>query len=235
MKVCLFGLTGFGNSTLNGLINLPFVTDILVITRKEKHRFPYYDCISLEEMCVQRNINVCFNQELNSDECHRKIVNFLPEIILVATFHQRIPQRIIDIPRMGAVNIHPSLLPAYRGPTPTNWVIINGESETGITFHFVTDEFDMGDILYQKKVSIDGLSDGKLREKLAGVAGAEVGKFLWKYMNNRLEPKRQNKKEGSYFPNVRSRKGIAMLKSGHYNREDVIRGLTPFPGVGILE
>lgn len=234
MKLCLFALTGFGNNILNELIKVFFINNILVFTRKEKGKFPYYDCNHISEICVKRNIKVYLDQRLSSEESYNKIVKFSPDMILIATFDQKIPEKIVDIPKMGVINIHPSLLPAYRGSTPTHWAIINGENETGITFHFVVEDFDMGDILLQKKVSIDGLIDGELRKKLANIAGETVGTFLRAYINNEFKPKIQSKNEGSYYPKVTSQQGIAMLKSGQYSRNNLIRGLTPFPGIGIL-
>ena len=234
MKLCLFALTGFGNNILHELIQVSMVEDILVFTRKEKGKFPYYDCDALSETCIKRNIKVCLDQRLSSEESYNKIVKFSPDMILVSTFDQKLPKKIIDIPQMGAINVHPSLLPAYRGSTPTHWAIINGENETGITFHFVVEEFDMGDILLQKKVSIDGLIDGELRKKMANIAGETVGTFLRAYINNEFKLKVQSKNEESYYPKVTSQQGIAMLKSGQYSKNNLIRGLTPFPGIGIL-
>ncbi len=77
-----------------------------------------------------------------------------PDLIIVATYDRRIPREIIDIPLLGAVNIHPSLLPKYRGPCPEFWAVRNGEIETGVTIHYLDDAFDTGDILMQEKMPI---------------------------------------------------------------------------------
>ena len=92
----------------------------------------------------------------------------------------------------------------------------------------------MGDILLQRKVSIDGLTDGELRKKLAEIAGETIGRFLNGYINNEFKPKVQRKSEGNYYPKVTTQQGITILRSEKYSRTNLIRGLTPFPGIEIL-
>ena len=76
-----------------------------------------------------------------------------PDIIIVSSFNQIIPKPIISIPKLGVINIHPSLLPKYRGATPTVWALMNGEKETGVTIHFIEDErIDNGNIITQSRL-----------------------------------------------------------------------------------
>ena len=80
-----------------------------------------------------------------------EIRNINPDLIISAYYRKIFPKELIDIPRLGIVNIHPSLLPFYRGPVPTAWAILNNESEFGITLHKVDAGIDTGDILFQSK------------------------------------------------------------------------------------
>jgi len=234
MRLCLFALTGFGNSVLKESLRIPLIKDLLVFTRKEKGKFPYYDCEQLVELCKRNGVRMEIDQRMTSWEAHEALSEFRPNMSLVATFDQKIPKEMRSIPKLGTINIHPSLLPKYRGPTPTNWAIIHGEYETGVTFHLMTEEFDMGGILLQKKTSIGSSVDGELRKKLAKLSGEMLGPFLTKYLNGELKAKAQDRVEGNYFPKVSSRKGLTLLKSGQFRRNNLVRGLTPYPGVGIL-
>jgi len=234
MKICLLALTGFGNTILEELMSIPVIDHIVVFTREEKGEFPYYDCEHLLDLCNRMCVETYINNEMVPQLIYEELRRFKPDMILVATFDQKIPQRIIDIPKMGMINIHPSLLPKYRGPMPTHWSIINGESESGVTYHAMSSEFDMGDILLQERTSIGGVVDGELRRKLAKLSSKMLQSFLRKYRNSELNSKVQSKNEGTYYPKVTSKRGIALLKSGQFNRANVIRGLTPYPGIGIL-
>jgi methionyl-tRNA formyltransferase len=93
----------------------------------------------------------------------------------VSTFKQILRKNVLSLPPLGVVNIHPSLLPRYRGPCPTNAALLNDEKVTGVTFHYVTEELDEGDILLQKSIPISETdNDGVLRQKLANLAGSLI-------------------------------------------------------------
>lgn len=235
MNLCLFALTGFGNAIVAKLIELGIVDDIMVFTRKEAGEFPYYECENLVVYCRKAGIDVVEGVNANSLEAYEIVKDWSPEMILVGTFHQRIPKRIIEIPKIGAINIHPSLLPHYRGPTPTHWAIIHGEKETGITYHVLTEQIDAGDILLKRAISIGGLVDGELRRKLAGLAADMLDPFLTMYMSGNLLGSPQKMDEGRYFPKVTSKEGVMLLRSGGFPKESMQRGLTPYPGVTFLE
>lgn len=83
-----------------------------------------------------------------------KIADYSPDLILVNSYSMRIPQEILDIPEHGAINIHYALLPRYRGANPIQWAIINGEIDVGVTMHYMTNDFDSGDIIAQQPVPI---------------------------------------------------------------------------------
>ncbi|MCP4112652.1 MAG: hypothetical protein GY749_45190 [Desulfobacteraceae bacterium] len=234
MKLCLLALTGFGNAVIEKLIDSPVIDDIVVYTRREKGKFPYYECEQLTDFCKHNRIRTHIDISMNSSDAYEGLKNFEPDMIIVSTFDQKIPGRIIDLPVLKTINIHPSLLPRYRGPTPTNWIIINGEKHSGVTFHVIDEEFDMGDILFQQKISTDGLTDGELRRKSAILSAEMLEPFFNMYIEGRLEPITQSKEQGSYYPKITSKEGIDLLKSEKFDRHNIIRGLTPYPGIEII-
>lgn len=87
-------------------------------------------------------------------EVEHRVRTLRPDLILSASFRTLIPQTLLDVPELGAVNLHPSLLPRYRGRAPLNWVLVHGETETGITLHHMTPDADAGDIIGQERLPI---------------------------------------------------------------------------------
>lgn len=163
MKIVLFGLTGYGNEALKSLVkNKQNVA--LLVTRKEKGFFPYYREENIVQLAKRLNIPASYQAPL---ELLPRIEKIKPDLILVASYHHIIPAPVYVLARY-AVNIHPSLLPKYKGATPTLWALVHGEKETGLTAHFLTERVDSGDIILQKKIGISANdTDCSLRQKLA--------------------------------------------------------------------
>lgn len=116
----------------------------------------------------RKGMPVLYSDRLGTAEFETTLRNLEPDLILVAGFHRLIPANIIKIPKKAIINLHPSLLPRHRGGTPSRWVIRNGESESGVTAHFVNERFDEGDIILQEKVSVRlGETWGELEERIS--------------------------------------------------------------------
>jgi methionyl-tRNA formyltransferase len=235
MKCLLFALTGFGNSVLSGLLKSNRFDNIIVFSRRETGEFPYYKCEPIQDLCKREDIECLTDVDLKSSKLVDELRDSCSFIIISATFHKIIPESLIKLACFGAVNIHPSLLPFYRGATPTNWAIINGEKETGITYHKLSKELDMGDILMQERLDIANMNDGELRYQLALLTERTIDKFLGLYLNGSLEHIKQKNNSGSYYPRVFSENGLEMIPTGNYFTENIIRGLTPYPGVEVTK
>jgi len=107
------------------------------------------------DIAAESNIPYFDAAAIKTPRFKRDLQDIAPDIVLVAGFHRLIPADIIAIPKRGMINFHPSLLPKHRGGTPSRWVIRNGESETGVTAHFINEQFDCGDIVLQEKLAVD--------------------------------------------------------------------------------
>lgn len=94
---------------------------------------------------------------LNKLEFAEEVKQLAPDVVFVAGFPRLIPEKIVLIPRIGAFNFHPSMLPNYRGGTPNRWIVLNGEEETGVTVHWVDPTFDTGAIVFQKPIPVCSL------------------------------------------------------------------------------
>ena len=139
----------------------------------------------------------------NSEEFRRELLKRNVDILLVGTWREKLQKNTIDIPAIASINVHPSLLPAYRGPNPYLQTIKNMEKYSGITFHLIDEKFDSGAILAQKKIDILPCDTGKeLREKTVFAARILATEVLKRLKFDIIKPIPQNEKQASYYSNI---------------------------------
>lgn len=191
MKINLFALTGFGNIALKTLLQNKDVEILKLYTRKENDNFPYYEEKQLDNLARQNNIDVKYIT--NNDEW---VIDENADLNLVVTFH-RVFKRVHMNKAKKNINIHPSLLPSYKGPTPTNWMIYNREKECGISAHYITEEVDSGEIIYQERYPQEARDDSSLRKNLALKVGNIVQFIILNFPNYDII---KSTYEESYYP-----------------------------------
>jgi methionyl-tRNA formyltransferase len=154
------------------------------------------------------------------------------DIIVVSGFSKLIPRKVIKSTRVATVNIHQSLLPTYRGRHPLNWSIINGENYAGVTLHHLSENFDEGNIILQKKIKIsetDTIMDLYWRTVEKG--RELLGTFYENAKKGDIKGIRQNPGLASYFPPRKPREGKINWREPAINIHNLIRALTyPYPG-----
>lgn len=139
-------------------------------------------------------------KSINDEKFKKKLLRLNPDIVLVASWSEKIDKTIYDIPKLATINVHPSLLPKYRGPNPYVQVIKNRESKTGVTLHLVDEGFDTGAILDSREVDIDSNDTGKeLKTKLALQARGAVCELLQKMDEHVVLPVPQKEDCATYF------------------------------------
>ena len=151
MRVVLFAVTGFGNKALDALLAEKCEIACL-FTRPTREPSPYYPGVeNLISYAEKKGVPV--QADFNWEEIKQKIKAAAPGLLLVCTYPKMIPPEIFNSVPL-AVNIHPSLLPKYRGATPIDWALYNKEKETGVTAHLLASQADRGAIVMQKKIKI---------------------------------------------------------------------------------
>lgn len=134
---------------------------------------------SVAQLAAEHQITVCCPQDINHPLWVDHIRQLKPEVIFSFHYRQLLCQAILDLPSVGAYNLHCSLLPRYRGRAPLNWVLLRGEQQTGVTLHHMVAEADAGDIVSQKAVTIDPQDDAlRLHRKLVATAGELLAETL---------------------------------------------------------
>jgi len=164
-------------------------------------------------------------------------INFItkklqPDIIFSIYYRKKICNEIITFPKYKSINFHGSYLPKYRGAAPLNWALINGEKTTGVTFHYMTEKFDAGDIISQKKIKISKKDDiNSLYKKFFSV-GLDLFKTTFKKIKeNKIRPYKQNEKLASYYSKRKPEDGLINWNLSAEKIYNLIRAVTyPFPG-----
>lgn len=152
------------------------------------------------------------------------------DLIIVGTWKERLQSDTFNLPTIATVNVHPSLLPKYRGPNPYLQTILHGEKYSGVTLHLVTEKFDVGPILKQEKIEIlDSYTSKELREKSVHVARKLVTELIQDFDNKILTPVAQDEMQATYYPNISGDERMLDFKfqtSTEISR--TIRALHPF-------
>jgi methionyl-tRNA formyltransferase len=153
-----------------------------------------------------------------------------PDVIVVAAFGQILPPAVLDLPRLGCVNVHPSLLPKYRGAAPINWAIINGEPKTGVTTYLMDEGMDTGPILLVREVEIGPDETAQeLGERLADVGGKLVVETIKGLKEKSLQPIPQDEQGVSYAPLLKKTDGLIQWEEEAEQIRNRIRGMIPWP------
>jgi len=169
--------------------------------------------------------------KINRDESVEIIKSLSPDLIVVAAFGQIISQRILDIPRFGSINVHASLLPKYRGAAPINWVIIQGEKETGVTTMLMDKGLDTGNILLQRKLEIFPEENaGELHDRLAFLGAEVLRETVARLKQGGVTPCKQEESEASYAPPLEKEDGVIDWEKPAEKIYNHIRGMNPWPG-----
>lgn len=137
----------------------------------------------------------------------------------------------LNIPRIGCINIHASLLPKYRGASPINWTIINGEKKTGITFMFMNEKVDAGEIIDQREIII--LPDetyGELNKRLSNLSAEIINKLLKEIKNGKIKRIPQEKQLATYTKKMSKEDGEIIWSNKGEKIYNLIRGTIPYPG-----
>ncbi len=180
---------------------------------------------------TELNYPVFQPEAVNTDEFYNKILQIHPDLLVVVAFGHILPKKILEIPIYGAINIHASLLPKYRGPAPIQRAIINGESETGVTTMLMDKGLDTGEILLTSTVPIHPDDTAEiLHDRLADVGADLIKKTLTRIENKTLQPIPQEHAKATYAPMLKKKDGQIDWSLPADQIERFIRGMTPWPG-----
>lgn len=233
MKIIFMGTPDFSVPCLEALVANPAHEVLAVVTqtdkpvgRSKKLVFP-----PVKQAAVSHNIEVLQPEKIKNKEFVEVLAQYNADIFIIAAYGQILSEQILSLPKYGCINVHASLLPKYRGASPIQSAIINGETVTGVTIMQMDKGLDTGDMLYKKEIEIDkDDTGGSLHDKLS-IAGAEALKEALDLIEkNALTPQKQNGESATYAPLLNKEMGRIDWAQPPKRIVDLIRGLDPWPG-----
>lgn len=228
MKVVFFGSSGFSVPPLEAIA--PLIS--CVVTRRAKPKGRGY---LLGDNEVKRAASALGLPIIEIDsfkeEAFQEVHRLKPDLFVVASFGLIIPGWALEIPTIGPVNIHPSLLPRYRGPSPIQWALLQGEKETGITFMRMNEKMDEGNILYQETVPIDRDDNViSLSKRLSSRSAELLPGFIDDIKANGLrEGMAQDPEKATYTPIISKEMGMIDWSKDAIEIQRQIRAFVAWP------
>lgn len=239
MKIIFAGTSEFGIPTLEALKKQPASPNggqgghelVLIITQPDKPagRNKVLTPPPIKQWALKNNIQVLQPEKIS--EIKSQIAAFEADLMLVAAYGQIIPKDILDAPKFGSVNIHPSVLPKYRGATPIQNAILNGDLTTGVTLIQMDEKMDHGDVLAIRTIALTGREIfPELYRTLAELSAELTLETLDKLTNGSLAPQPQKHSEASFVKLLTRDDGRIdwSTPAAHIDRQ--IRALNPEPG-----
>ncbi|WP_462137599.1 methionyl-tRNA formyltransferase [Candidatus Mycalebacterium sp.] len=180
---------------------------------------------------VARELSIPVLQPENLDEITADFKNYTPEAVCVVAYGKIIPSHILSLSPRGFINLHASLLPAYRGAAPINRAIMAGEKKTGVTTMLVNEKLDSGDILLQREIAIKDDEDSEILARRLSAEGAELLlKTLAGIEDGSVSPAPQDNSKATYAPMLAKDDGKIDWKQSPETIRNLIRGTAPWPG-----
>ncbi len=184
-----------------------------------------------ERLAKRNNIPLYQVKNVNNPSFIARIKQIAPDIILVVAFGQILSPDFLSIPGICFLNLHPSLLPRYRGAAPIPWAIIRGDMETGVTVQRIEKGIDEGKIIVQEKISISpDDTAGDLEDKLSLLGAELLLKTIRMIKEDSVKYTVQNEKQATYAPKIRKDDGLIKWKESSRDVHNLVRGLNPYPG-----
>jgi len=198
VKIVFMGTPEFSAIILEGLVSGGY-KPILVVTAPDKPVGREQIITSPPVKVVAQKYDIKILQPEKILDSKFQILDSKPDLIVVAAYGQILPKEILDIPKHGCLNIHPSLLPRWRGPSPIQYAILNGEKKTGVTIILMDEKIDHGPILSQKEVIIDENETGKtLHEKLTNLGARLLLETILNLERRLIKPQPQDESKVTY-------------------------------------
>jgi methionyl-tRNA formyltransferase len=227
MRIVFLGEDSFSAIVLESLINAGHT-----IAGAFCPEYPNNIYSRLALLCKNKDVPFERIGDISGDDFYTKLQEINPELIVVCHFQKLIKQRIIDLPPKGCINLHPSLLPMYRGMAPQHWPIINGEKKTGITVHYIDNGIDTGDIILQQEIEINPKENVyELQHKFKAIYSVIVKEAIAKIELGDNTVVKQSHLPGSYYGKLKKADCVIDLNGSVIDAYNLIRGVT-FPYFG---
>lgn len=232
MKIVYMGTPDFAVGPLEALIAAGHtITAVVTQPDKPKGRSKKVQMPPVKACAQAHGIFVFQPVKIKAPEAVETLRSFEADLFVVAAFGQLLSREILDMPRLGCINIHASLLPAYRGAAPIQWVILNGETKSGVTIMRMDEGIDTGDMLLKTEVPItESETDESLERKLSAEGSRLIVEALAKLEAGTLPGEKQNDSESCYAKMLTKSMGLIDWNEPAAMIGRKVRGLYSWPG-----
>jgi methionyl-tRNA formyltransferase len=229
MRIIFIGQAAFGKESLHLLIEQKEeIVGVITIPEKPNQNYPN----PVKELAEKNGLPLYQSKLLKTPEAVSWVKSLQPDLLVLAFVTSFVPKEMIDVARLGGINYHPSLLPKYRGGSAINWAIIEGETETGVTIHFIDEGVDTGPILLQEKVSID--PDDTVKsvyfDKLYPLGIRMISSAVKLIREGKAVPTLQDEGTASFQPVITADDTMINWSQPTDKVYNLIRGANPAPG-----
>ena len=233
MKIVFMGTPDFAQESLKCLVEADYQV-LAVVTNPDKPqgRGMKLKPSPVKQYALEKEIPIYQPEKVrNNAEFLEEIKNLHPDVICVVAYGKILPQELLDIPKLGCINVHGSLLPKYRGAAPIQWAVLNGDKTTGITTMYMDSGMDTGDMILKQEVEIgENETTGELWDKLSKIGGKLLVKTL-ELINKGEAPREKQGDDFTMAPMLK--KEIAQIDWENKTAKQIhnlIRGLNPIMG-----
>lgn len=231
IRIVYMGTPDFAVEPLEAIIKAGYeVTAVVTQPDKQKGRGKEVKMTPVKECALRHGIPVFQPVKIKEPEAVAELEKYQADLFVVAAFGQLLSEEILNMPEYGCINIHASLLPAYRGAAPIQWAVLNGEKESGVTIMQMDKGLDTGDMLLKRSVELSPKETGdSLHDKLMHLGAELIVEALPKLEKGELVPEKQKDELSSYAKKLTKAMGQIDWSKDAVSLERWIRGLNSWP------
>ena len=233
LKILFMGTPDFAQESLKSIYDAGFeIIGVVTNPDKPKGRGMKLAYSPVKEYALEKNLKIYQPIKIkNNTEFIDEIKTLNPDVICVVAYGKILPKEILEIPKLGCINVHGSLLPKYRGAAPIQWAVLNGDKTTGITTMYMNEGMDTGDMILKEEVEIGPEeTTGDLWQKLSKIGGEILVKTL-KLIEEGKAPREKQTEEATLAPMLNKEMALIDWENSDANKiHNLIRGLNPIMG-----
>ena len=233
MKVVFMGTPDFAEKSLRSLVEAKYdVIGVVTNPDKPKGRGMKMVASPVKQYALEKGLKIYQPEKVRKNtEFIEEIKGLSPDVICVVAYGKILPKELLEIPKLGCINVHGSLLPKYRGAAPIQWAVLNGDKTTGVTTMYMDEGMDTGDMILKQEVEIgEDETTGELWDKLAKIGGELLVKTL-KEIEKGTAPRQKQGEEFTLAPMLsKDMAKIEWNKKTAQEIKNLVRGLNPIMG-----
>lgn len=226
------GTSNFAKEILDSIVREKYQV-LAIITQPDKKvgRKQEIKIGPVKEFSDRQKIPVLEPKKLDG-EMIETLKNLDPDLIIVTAYGKMIPKEILEIPRYKSINVHPSMLPEFRGPSPIQNAILSGKKETGITIMLMDEKMDHGDILAQTKIKIDPNENAEtLSKRIVELSANLLLETITNWIEKKIKPQKQDDSKATYCQLIEREDGHIFWNEKAVEIYNKFRAFTPWPGI----